>query len=142
MTQTNFIPCQKEMQIKMVSINKGKVYVMLQSTLALWTPCYYEHHDNTDSCWIPGENYRYFDWNKLPLLRTYWHLSWSRHRYQSAPFNILAELSRIIIFLSSSLSLWLKSEHTDFLFNMILLWNYSTRLQKTVMMYQAKERMS
>ena len=35
MTQTNFVPYQKEMQIKMVSINKGKVYVMLQSTLAL-----------------------------------------------------------------------------------------------------------
>ena len=71
-----------------------------------------------------AKNYRHFDWNKLPTLRTYRHLSWSRHGYQSAPFNILAVLSQFIIyfflFLSSSLSRWLKSEHSDSL----LLWSF------------------
>ena len=71
-----------------------------------------------------AKNYRHFDWNKLQTLRTYRHLSWSRHGYQSAPFDILAELSQFIIyfflFLSSSLSLWLKSEHSDSL----LRWSF------------------
>ena len=71
-----------------------------------------------------AKNYRHFDWNKPPTLQTYRHLSWSRHEYQSAPFDILAELSQFIIyfflFLSSSLSLWLKSEHSDSL----LTWSF------------------
>ena len=65
--QTNFKPHQKEnMQIKMVSI-KGKVYNnTLQSTLALWTPCYYGHPDNTDSCWIPSKKLQTFWLKQTP----------------------------------------------------------------------------
>ena len=122
--QTIFKPHQKEnMQIKMVSM-EGKVYnVMLQSTLALWTPCYYGHPDNTDSCWIPGKKLQ-----TCILTETnsqhYGLTDTSQSGYQSAPFDILAELSQFIIyfflFLSSSLSLWLKSEHSDSL----LTWSF------------------
>ena len=76
------------------------------------------------------------DWNSLLVLRTlatYLQTTlsvptaqqWARfycpnsryNGHQSASFNILAELSQIIIYLflffSSSLSFWLKSEHSD-----------------------------
>ena len=81
---------------------------------------------------ILGENYRHltetnFRYYGLSLLRirtpfsvstSHCYSSNSRYNgHQSASFDILAELSQIIIhfflFLSSSLSLWLKSEHSD-----------------------------
>ena len=80
----------------------------------------------------PCENYRHLTetnsrYYGLSLLRTYGHLSRSRQQkfccsnfrqngYKSASFDIQAQVPQIItyffLFFSSSLSLWLKSEHS------------------------------
>ena len=107
---------------------------LIQSTLALRTPRYCGHPANTDNCWInPRLKLQTFDWNKISLLRilaitdlqtrlsvptAQFYCSNSPYNgHPSASFDILTELSQIIIhfflFLSSSLSLWLKSEHSD-----------------------------
>ena len=104
---------------------KLSVNVMLQSTLALWTPCYYWHPGNMDSCWIAGEKLQTFWLKQTPAitdLRTPLLVPTSQ-LYCSC--HILAELSQIIIyfflFLSSCLSLiWLKSKHSDSL----LTWSF------------------
>ena len=87
---------------------------LLQSTLALWASLYYRHPANTDSCWMPGENFRRLTETNSRLFtnsRDYGHQSTSCG-------NILVELSQNIIyfflFLCSSLSPWLKSGHSDF----------------------------
>ena len=129
MTQTNFVPHQQEnMQIKMVSI-EGKVYnVRLQSTLALWTPCYYGHPDNTDSCWIPGKKLQTFWLKQTPnitdlqtplLVPTRISISTFRH------FGRIISVYNIFLPLPLFISVTLVEKWTFwFPFNMILLWNY------------------
>ena len=123
----------------------------LQALHALRTPGYYGHLANTDSCWIPGDNYRRLTpkSEKLPLLNTYEHLSRSRQHnfivltlvnwHQSAFFNILAESSQIIIFFflffSSSLSIYLPSEHFDSRLTSSFCETIVLTCDTTVMMY-------
>ena len=54
-----------------LKVTPGNWINILQSTLALWTPRYNGHRDNTECSKYPSrDKLQTFEWNKLPLLRT------------------------------------------------------------------------
>ena len=79
---------------------------------------------NTDSCWIPDKKLQTFWLKQTPNITDLQTPLLVPTRISISTFWHLAELSQFIIyfflFLSSSLSLWLKSEHSDSL----LTWSF------------------
>ena len=108
---------------------------LLQSTLALRASLYYRHRANTDSCWIPGENFRRLTETNSRLITN----SRDYGLQSTSCGNILVELSQIIIyfflFLCSSLSPWLKSKHSDFCLTSYLYETTVLTCKKTVRMH-------
>ena len=74
-----------------------------------------------------AKNYRHFDWNKLPTLRTYRHLSIRISISTFRHFGRIISVYNIFLPLPLFVSVTLVEKWTFwFPFNMILLWNYCT----------------